>query len=391
MKILHRFVCLFLALAISFPLLSLIACNDSDKDGSDNVSSETEVKKMDYSSYSAPKIAKWYGNKKAAVTLTFDDGQIETGEYIAELFSDLGLRGTMFMILEHYLSERTPREGTAAYEEWISRWQSVADTGTLDIGNHSYHHYSNVMYRDGVSSRKDENYETEIAAADRKLRAYFPDQRLIGFATPGGGYCEKTRDMLLGYGYLANRTLGSGQNKSSPDDMMNITAVQLMKNTDPKAVKKALDTAIAEGNWYVELLHCVADENDVAVWPAMDSYTATRDFAEEHYGYIAARREDIFCGSFNDVAAYIIERDNTTFSYTDATENTLIITAETSFDDVRLDFPLTVTLEVPKEWEKVNVHQMGNAVYTVFTEDGRHYIRADLIPNDMPITLSNAN
>ena len=150
MKILHRFVCLFLALAISFPLLSLIACNDSDKDGSDNVSSETEVKKMDYSSYSAPKIAKWYGNKKAAVTLTFDDGQIETGEYIAELFSDLGLRGTMFMILEHYLSERTPREGTAAYEEWISRWQSVADTGTLDIGNHSYHHYSNVMYRDGV-------------------------------------------------------------------------------------------------------------------------------------------------------------------------------------------------------------------------------------------------
>ncbi len=359
-------------------------------------------------SLASPKIAAYYGNKKAAVSITFDDGQIETGEYASEIMEQYGLRGTMFMIVDKANADQLPDEGTAEYDAWIARWNAVADAGAIDIGNHSYHHYSNILYKDGKPSTSKESYEGEIDAARDKLAAYFPNASILTFATPGGGFCETTREALIAGGYLSNRGLGDGMNDpfSKDFDIMRVSSSQIVKSTKASNINAKVDLTIQNGGWYVELIHYIDDENGNPIWDYNESiktYSTPRAYCEEHFAYLASKKSEIWCGSYNDVAAYLIEAKYTYFTLDSFSDVRYTYTVETDttalFRDYGIqslpegyDHPLTVRFAVPADWTGVRVTVDGKKRTVTPKKDGTTaYIEIDINPQSDTVELYRAN
>ncbi len=344
-------------------------------------------------------IARYYQNKKAAVSLTFDDGQIETGEYASETLPQYGLSGTMFLIIDKANAAQLPDEGTPEYEEWLARWQAVVDQGVIDIGNHSYHHYGNTLYAKGSSNVKGENFESQIDASRDKLALYFPNANVLSFATPGGGFCDATRNALISAGYLSNRVIGENKGINDPYsedfDMMCVSSRQIVKTSNLGEINRQIDTTIEKGGWYVELYHYIDDENGNPVWDYNDSiknYSVTRKFCEDHFTYLASKSDDVWYANYNDAVAYLIEAKYTYFALSDFSDVRYTYSAYTAkellFRDYGLrelpegyDHPLTVRFAVPADFTHVRVVQGENEVTLTTVKDGANtYVWADVIP-----------
>lgn len=340
-------------------------------------------------------IAKYYGNKSAAVSLTFDDGQYESLAYASGVMARYGLRGTAFVIPNYHMTSRVPASG-AAREKWIADLQALVAEGYIDVGNHSNHHYSNVMYNraegETTAANASENFETEILGAHEILQSWFTNSRIITFATPGGGIGADCKKALLQYGYLVNRTLGDGRNDPYADgfDFYAVTGHQILASTTVASMNSKVDSAIANGTWYVEAWHYIEDESGSPYWSDTQAqYSVPRNTVDTHFAYLAEVSDDIWCGSFNDVAAYVLERKNTTVRYTASTATTLTLEAVSTLDGEGYDFPLTVKIELPAGWRNVTVTQNGHtADYVAFTENGETFIYADVVPNGGDITVA---
>ena len=360
-----------------------------------------EDKSVNLSKLQNPFITKYYHNAKAAISLTYDDGQIETGYGANELLGKYGLRGTIFFILDYGKNPRMSNQ--TAWNKWIADWNVLLAEGVLDIGNHSYHHYGQKLYAGNGTNAQGENYETEIRDAHTLLTECFPTQRIITFATPGYGFCEATRQALLQYGYRVNRGAGHGglnNPYSSSFNPLKVNSVQLDKGANASEANGRVDTALANGSWYVETYHYIATKDGRPAagyadnW-AVNTGTVSREFCEDHYAYIGEKVASgaLWCGSFNDVAAYVMERRYASVAYTASTETTitLSLTCEELRDVAGYDHALTVKVEVPSDWSSVSVSQNGGdaTAYTAVTESGKSFIYLDAIPNGGDIVLTN--
>lgn len=332
-------------------------------------------------------IAEYYGNASAAVSTTFDDGQYESLAYASELGETYGVRMTAFIIPNYHNTSRVPASGEER-EDWIAAWQALVALGWVDVGNHSNHHYGNQMYirplNDTTTAVGGENFETEIKVAHGILTEWFPGSRIITFATPGANIGEDCVRALAEYGYYYNRIGGAEINDPYSDDFdpYRVKSYQVMNGTTAAFLNAKVDEAVANGGWFVSLFHYIVDENGEKYWPDTNiDYSAKRETVEGHFAYIGGR-DDVWCASFNDVAAYITERKTTTVSYIGSTSGSLTLSAVSTVTDEGYDVPLTVKIEVPNGWTKATVSQGENQkVCKVFTENGRSYVYGDVVPN----------
>lgn len=332
-------------------------------------------------------IAEYYGNADAAVSATFDDGQYESLAYASELGETYGVRMTAFLVPNYHYTSRVPASGKER-EDWIAAWQELIALGWVDVGNHSNHHYGNLMYNRAVGettvNREGENFETEIAVAHGILTEWFPGSRILTFATPGANIGEDCVLALQEYGYYYNRIGGNGLNDPYSDDFdpYRVKGYQVMNGTTAASLNAKVDEAVANGGWFVSLFHYIVDENGEKYWSDTNiDYSAKRETVEGHFAYIGGR-DDVWCASFNDVAAYVTERKTTTVSYIGSTSGSLTLSAVSTVDYEGYDVPLTVKIEVPNGWTKATVSQGENAkVCKVFTENGRSYVYGDVVPN----------
>ena len=332
-------------------------------------------------------ITKYYGNASAAVSTTFDDGQYESLAYASELGETYGVRMTAYIIPNYHNTSRVPATEKEK-ADWIAAWQALVALGWVDVGNHSNHHYGNLMYirplGDTTTQVSGENFETEIAVAHGILTEWFPGSRIITFATPGANIGEDCVLALTEYGYRYNRIGGDGQNDPYADDFdpYRVKGYAVMNGTTASSLNAAVDKAVANGGWFVSLFHYIVDENGEKYWSDTNiDYSAKRETVEEHFAYIGGR-DDVWCASFNDVAAYVTERKTTTVSYIGSTPGSVTLSAVSTVTDEGYDVPLTVKIEVPNGWVSATVSQ-GDATQNckVFSENGRSYIYGDVVPN----------
>ena len=332
-------------------------------------------------------IAEYYGNADAAVSATFDDGQYESLAYASALGAQYGVRMTAFLVPNYHYTSRVPASGEAR-DAWIAAWKALVAEGNVDIGNHSNHHYGNLMYNRAVGettvNREGENFETEIAVAHGILTEWFPGSRILTFATPGGSIGGDCMIALAQYGYRYNRTLGYSVNTPYAEgfDPYRVEGYQVMNTTTASALNQKVDEAIATGGWFVTAFHYIVDENGEKYWSDTNiDYSAKRETVEAHFAYVGGK-DNVWAASFNDVAAYIEERKTTTVSYVSSTASSVTLSAVSTLTEAGYDVPLTVKIEVPNGWVSATVSQ-GDATQNckVFSENGRSYIYGDVVPN----------
>lgn len=120
----------------------------------------------------------WDGDKRAAISLTFDDGMGSHLDTAIPLLEKHSLRGTF------YITARGEDGGQNA----LTRFRSAFASGH-EIGNHSINHWcscAGVMdpAQGGLEYRTLEEVEAELVEADKRFKVVFPEVEEWSFCYP---------------------------------------------------------------------------------------------------------------------------------------------------------------------------------------------------------------
>lgn len=114
-----------------------------------------------------PKIARWYQNKQAAVSLRFDDSRESHVKHAIPILNDYGLRAT-FMI----------NPGKREYQKYKDFWEIELPKMGHRLGNHTLHHK-------GAKNLEEADYE--IGEVARLIWKLYPHSGGLNVFASGGG------------------------------------------------------------------------------------------------------------------------------------------------------------------------------------------------------------
>lgn len=115
-----------------------------------------------------PHIAKWYGNKDAAVSLRFDDSLESHVNFVIPKLNEYGIKAT-FMI----------NPGLGRYKKNKDFWENQVPKMGHELGNHTMHHRGAETVLEA---------EFEIGEVSRLIWRLYPHRsKLLVFASGGGG------------------------------------------------------------------------------------------------------------------------------------------------------------------------------------------------------------
>jgi len=200
----------------------------------------------------APKvsIARWPGDRKAAISLTFDDAMNTHLDQTRPILKRHHLVGTFFV--------------TTGKPEWQNRkteWQALAAEGN-ELGNHTVNHPCLLEVIEPHSQDyTPEMMEAEIRDAAAEIIATTNAHRGLTFAYPCGNMsfgkpADQAKNEALyitfvsRYAFAARGAVGAGS-PEDPDEMdvLTISDLGTTEAKDAAALIKMAESAVATKNW----------------------------------------------------------------------------------------------------------------------------------------------
>ncbi len=122
----------------------------------------------------------WPGNRRAAISLSFDDSVLSHLQNAFPVLQRWGLRGTFYVL---------PGEGSL-FEEHLDGWRALSENGH-ELGNHTLSHPCSRRHDFTPPERALEGWtlqqiEADIDAATQRLRELIPGLGSMSFAYPCG-------------------------------------------------------------------------------------------------------------------------------------------------------------------------------------------------------------
>lgn len=293
-------------------------------------------------------VAKYLGNRQAAVSLTFDDGIQEHYTLVAPHLDHYALKGTFgingkFMgdIDDHY----SPR---LTWEEC----RQMAANGH-EICNHSWSH-PNLTAVDMRTLLMEISKNDSIIKAETGIK---PTSFLYPFnaATPQViAACEK--------GKVGSRLeqFGLGQ-RNSGCTMSSISAW--------------LRKLINDGLWGVTMTHGI-----YTAWDQWNEPWVLWNF----FRNLAFKKDSVWIDTFSNIQAYVKERDAITLA-TRWSNKTFIITPTLHLDSKIFHMPLTLKITGMGKNQCINAVQDGKPLQVSYRGD---YFTIDINPHGTPATVS---
>ncbi|MBR5271638.1 MAG: polysaccharide deacetylase family protein, partial [Clostridia bacterium] len=328
--------------------------------------------------FEAPTICNFLNNKKAAVSMTLDDGYLDTTQYLGALFKENNIRGTVM-----FRADWVERWSDTTKAEWT---QTLAD-GNMDVGNHSYSH--SALYQDTVT---EETLESEIGGAREILKTAFPNEKILTFGAPFNktsaamlevvekyhGACRMGNEKLMN----ANPTL---------EEMYAVTAYSASNEKTADDLKGYVDSAVKDGKWLVMYFHEI-NESEASNEEDPTQKNNIKPSACVPFIEYVGENEDVWAGSFEEVVQYNREKLATTVTINEINETSMKLSITDTLDNTLYDFPLTVKVNVPEQWSSVTVTQNGqSAEVATVTENEKTYAYINIIPDKGEVELSTLN
>lgn len=234
-----------------------------------------------------------FAPRQGAVSLTFDDGDPSVLEHALPVLDELGLLATF------YLPTR---------EDWRERlapWKAVAARGH-EIGNHSRSHPSPANLFPGYSPCYErmtlEEMQRDIHAAQEALEELFPAQQEWTFCYPcytsdvGRGTGRQSYVPIVARDFVAGRgSIETGFSNHPAEVDLAFVGGTSFQDMDAARMIETVETLATGGRWLVPVFHTI-DGAYISV--RKDDFVA---FCE----YLAARRDEIWCAPFIEVARAI--------------------------------------------------------------------------------------
>jgi peptidoglycan-N-acetylglucosamine deacetylase len=336
-----------------------------------------------YAQSEAPKvtIARWSGDRMAAISLTFDDAMKTQLENVAPILKKHHLNATFFVV--------------TGKDEWSQRkkeWQTLAGEGN-EIANHTVNHPCLLKEITPHSQEyTPERMEAEVRDAAAEITKSVVSQRGLTFAYPCGNMSfgtpgEQARNQALFMTYVSLYSFaarGYGAPGTQDPDNMNLLTITDLGMTEGKDFVELLEMAepgVRGRNWGVFTFHGVGGE-----WLSVDT-----SVLEELAGYLEQHSE-IWTATFGDAVRYIEERQAASVETDKSGENSMDVRLSWPLDRKVYDLPLTLRVELPSSWKQVNAATNGKALATTIKTGAKSAVALiEVAPGTETVRLTGAN
>jgi peptidoglycan/xylan/chitin deacetylase (PgdA/CDA1 family) len=246
-------------------------------------------------------------NRRAAVSLTYDDALDQHLDLVMPQLESYDLRGTF------YVPTRTKNSA------WITRptdWKIAAERGKHEIANHTQYHPCGMKGRDWVKPNFSlEAYslariEQELVEASKDIAAVIGEQGPISYAyTCGDDWVGPNRESYRPTVARLFPAARGGANRKLVDpydcDLNFATGWGMFEATKLPDVFAFIDEAIEQGHWAILIFHGVGGGHNINV---------SAKFHLEILDHIANRRDRIYCDTFINIAKEIAKTSDSSFS-----------------------------------------------------------------------------
>lgn len=310
--------------------------------GTLNVKCESGVRKI----LPAAKIARWYNNCAAAVSITYDHGNpaSKSNKKINKFVIDNGLTMDYEIVTHSYLRSRYGKKNLL---------REVITPGLGYFGHgHKHIDHDQLSYEEALASFK-KCYQTMIDFGLKPTAYAYPQ---------GGGNKLETRKALADAGFLCGRLHFSKEMTNpyivpdaqlEPGDWFALPTL-VMQDYGARQCKKCvsnneelipyLDETIRRGAWIILTYHAVGQENQYG-------FFKLDEFKKNIY---SIKERNFWNASMNAVTLYIRERLHAEVKLVPVSKHKkikeILVTVADGLPNNIYDQPLTILFDLPKSW-----------------------------------------
>jgi len=309
-------------------------------------------------------IARFAGNRAAAVSYTFDDGTL--GHYLvaAPTLEKYGFRGTFGVVAgktaddpeaAEILAAKIAKEPNKTRRVSWKEWRELAARGH-EIANHGMEHK-------GLPSLTDAGLEREVNEAARIITGKVG--RPLSFIYPGNGRNPRVREFVL-LTHIADRD--REQRFGGPDFTV-------------EKANDIIDKAVKNGEAIAIMTHAVAEEG---------YQTVTGEQLDGHLRHVSSIKDKIWVDTLANVTRYARERDAAKIAIRSSGANRVTFDLSCPLDPALFNSPLTCVIHAggPVEPASARCEQGGVPIPTAVSGTD---ILLDLVPGRGEVTLRWTN
>lgn len=279
-------------------------------------------------------IAKYKGNKKCAVSYTFDDGMREHYTMVVPQLEKHGFKGTFWII-----GKDINKDEASIIDTTHMSWDNLREMATNghEISNHSWSH--DYLVNIPLEKVKIDIQKNDTVIFDNV--GIFPRT----FCYPYNGINDEVLK-LASVDRVGTRTTQFG------------VGGDVSKST-LESLREILQQALQSEDWIVAMVHGITYGYDAfgdpsAFW--------------NHLAEVKAMEDSVWVGTFHDVAAYVEERNSTQLEIKQEGDKKFIITPQSSLNKELFTEPLTMVMD-EQGINKATITQNGKALAVQIESD----------------------
>ena len=298
------------------------------------------------------RIAKFAGDRAAAISYTFDDGLRDQLTLAVPMLDEFGFKGTFFVIpgrVSDTVEDAERRKNDKRAWGTIT-WAELKEMSAQghEIGSHTWSHPN-------LTKLPIEEVETQMTKASAAIDKHIGKPPLT-LAFPFNARTLEIETLALKH-CVAFRAFQLGTSGKSSVDSLN----------------KWADKQVSEKNWGVIMTHAIES-----------GYAAFSDpeILRTHLKYVKSRGNDIWVDTFANVARYGKERDVAKLVVTGQPGNITLMLSST-LDSQTYNVPLTIVIDAP---DATSVHAKRSGIELPARVD-KGSIHVEASPATEPITI----
>jgi peptidoglycan/xylan/chitin deacetylase (PgdA/CDA1 family) len=296
-------------------------------------------------------IARFEGDRPAAVCYSFDDGIKDQYDIAYPMFKKFGFTATFFVIPAYIVTDYAQRPANTKYDNHID-WKQlkIMAANGMEIANHTWTHSK------PLTTLNDKQLSEEINKADSAIQANI-GIRPVTFAYPWNAFNAHTQAVVL-KNHIAAREFQFGIGSRFTTEMGN----------------RWIDGLIEKKDWGITMAHAMTKGFDTLKSPGE---------LEAHLKYVKQHENQIWVTTFGHLTKYRIERDSSSLAIIHK-PNHITIKINSQLPDSIYNEPLTLVITLPSSVTSVKVSQ-GNKSLSVNRNANK--LLVDATPNKQQVNI----
>lgn len=236
----------------------------------------------------------WPGNRRAAISLSFDDSVLSHLENAFPVLQRWGVRGTFYVL---------PGEG-GLFEKHLDRWRALHAAGH-ELGNHTLSHPCSREHRftppkHALEGWTIERIEADIDGATRRLKELVPGLGPVSFAYPcgesfvGEGPSRTSYVPSVARRFVVARGVGNTDNDPRTCDLHMVHS-WLVTGVSADAMIALIQPTVEAGRWGIFCFHGIGGDHASVATEALEGLVR----------YLKEREDEIWVDTVYAVGSYL--------------------------------------------------------------------------------------